>query len=80
MKLTAIANAVKQDNDYVTLIVGNPDKQAAEEALDKIIDRIVRRQRQKDMSLYKEYQHNEGFKHNFIGIINRMLSNLEYIR
>lgn len=32
--LTAIDNAVKQDNDYITLIVGNPDKQAAEEALD----------------------------------------------
>ena len=55
VKLTAIVNAIKQDNDYLSLIVGNPDKQAAEEALDKIIDRIVRRQRQKDMSLYKEY-------------------------
>ena len=32
--LTAIDNAVKQDNNYITLIVGNPDKQAAEEALD----------------------------------------------
>lgn len=34
-----------KDNDCITLIVGNPDKQAAEEALDKIIDRIVRKQR-----------------------------------
>ena len=42
VKLTTIVNAVKQDNDYITLIVGNPDKQAAEEVLDKIIDRIVR--------------------------------------
>lgn len=31
IKLTVIVNTVKQDNDYITLIVGNPDKQAAEE-------------------------------------------------
>lgn len=72
VKLTAIVNAVKQDNDYITLIVGNPDKQAAEEALDKIIDRIVRRQRQKDMSLYKEYM-NEDFKINFRSLVTRMI-------
>ena len=72
VKLTAIVNAVKQDNDYLTLIVGNPDKQAAEEALDKIIDRIVRRQRQKDMSLYKEYM-NEDFKINFRSLVTRMI-------
>ena len=72
VKLTAIVNAIKQDNDYITLIVGNPDKQAAEEALDKIIDRIVRRQRQKDMSLYKEYM-NEEFKINFRSLVTRMI-------
>lgn len=72
VKLTAIVNAVKQDNDYLTLIVGNPDKQAAEEALDKIIDRIVRKQRQKDMSLYKEYM-NEDFKINFRSLVTRMI-------
>lgn len=72
VKLTAIVNAVKQDDDYVSLIVGNPDKQAAEEALDKIIDRIVRKQRQKDMSLYKEYM-NEEFKTNFRALVTRMI-------
>ena len=72
VKLTAIVNAIKQDNDYLSLIVGNPDKQAAEEALDKIIDRIVRRQRQKDMSLYKEYM-NEDFKINFRSLVTRMI-------
>ena len=72
VKFTAIVNAVKQDNGYITLIVGNPDKQAAEEALDKIIDRIVRRQRQKDISLYKEYM-NEEFKINFRSLVTRMI-------
>ena len=45
-----------------------------------VVDRIMRKQRKGDMSLYKEYQQNEGFKHNFIGVIDRMLGNLEYIR
>lgn len=72
VKFTAIVNAVKQDNDYITLIIGNPDKQAAEEELDKIIDRIVRRQRQKDMSLYKENM-NEEFKTNFRSLVTRMI-------
>lgn len=33
VKLTAIVNAVKQDNDYIPLIVGNPDKQAARDMI-----------------------------------------------
>ena len=72
VKLTAIVNAVKQDKDYITLIVGNPDKEAAEEVLDKIIDRIIRKQRQKDMSLYKEYM-NEEFKTNFRSLVTKLI-------
>lgn len=72
VKLTAIVNAVKQDKDYVTLIVGNPDKEATEEVLEKIIDRIIRKQRQKDMSLYKEYM-NEEFKINFRSLVTKLI-------
>lgn len=79
-KMINVAKTVANDEDYQTLIVGNPDQQAVEAAMIAIVDRVMRKQRKGDMSLYKEYQHNEGFKHNFIGIINRMLSNLEYIR
>lgn len=79
-KMIGVAKAVANDEDYQTLVVGNPDQQAVAEAMITIVDRIMRKQRKGDMSLYKEYQQNEGFKHNFIGVIDRMLGNLEYIR
>ena len=79
-KMIGVAKAVANDEDYQTLVVGNPDQQAVAEAMISIVDRIMRKQRKGDMSLYKEYQQNEGFKHNFIGVIDRMLENLEYIR
>ena len=79
-KMISVAKAVANDEDYQTLVVGNPDQQAVAEAMISIVDRIMRKQRKGDMSLYKEYQQNEGFKHNFIGVIDRMLGNLEYIR
>lgn len=79
-KMVSVAKAVADDEDYQTLVVGNPDQQAVEAAMIAIVDRIMRKQRKGDMSLYKEYQHNEGFKHNFINIIDRMLGDLEYVR
>ena len=79
-KIIGVAKAVADDEDYQTLVVGNPDQQAVAEAMITIVDRIMRKQRKGDMSLYKEYQQNEGFKHNFIGVSDRMLGNLEYIR
>lgn len=79
-KLINVAKAVAADEDYQTLVVGNPDQQAVAEAMVAIVDRIMRKQRKGDLSLYKEYQQNEGFKHNFINIIDKMLSDLDYVR
>lgn len=79
-KLINVAKAVAADEDYQTLVVGNPDQQAVAEAMIAIVDRIMRKQRKGDLSLYKEYQQNEGFKHNFINIIDKMLSDLDYVR
>lgn len=79
-KLISITQAVAEDEDYKTLVVGNPDQQAVDAAMAIIIDRIIRQKRKGDMSLYKEYQQNEGFKVNFRGLITRMLGDLEYVR
>lgn len=79
-KMIGVAKAVANDDDYRALVVGNPDRQAVDAAMVAIIDRIMRKHRKGDMSLYKEYQQNDGFKHDFIEIIDRMLGNLEYIR
>ena len=45
----------------------------------EIIDRIIRKKRKGDMSLYKEYQQNEGFKVDFRSVITRMLGDLDYL-
>ncbi len=73
-KLIKIAEAVVKDKSYNDLVVGNPDNEAVERAMKDIIDKIIRQQRKADMSLYKEYQQNEGFKDNFRILVNRMIS------
>ena len=79
-KLISITRAIKDDEDYKTLVVGNPDQQAVDTIFNNIVDRIVRQKRRGDMSLYKEYHQNEGFKTNFIDLLRRMLGNQDYLR
>lgn len=79
-KLISITKAVSEDEDYQTLVIGNPDKQAVDEAMAAIIDRIIRQKRKGDMSLYKEYQQNEEFKYNLRNLVNRMLGDLDYVK
>lgn len=80
MKLVSVAQAVAADEDYQTLVVGNPDQQAVDALMVTIIDRIMRKKRKGDNSLYKEYQQNEGFKADFRSVITRMLSDLDYLQ
>lgn len=80
MKLVSVAQAVAADEDYQTLVVGNPDQQAVDDLMITIIDRIIRKKRKGDNSLYKEYQQNEGFKADFRSVITRMLSDLDYLQ
>ena len=80
MKLVSVAQAVAADEDYQTLVVGNPDQQAVDDLLITIIDKIMRKKRKGDNSLYKEYQQNEGFKADFRSVITRMLGDLDYLQ
>lgn len=79
-KLISVAQAVADDEDYQTLVVGNPDQQAVDALMITIIDRIMRKKRKGDNSLYKEYQQNEGFKADFRSVITRMLNDLDYLQ
>ena len=79
-KLMNMAKAVAENEDYKTMVVGNPDQQAVIEIYAKIIDSIVRQKRKGDMSLYKEYQQNEGFKSDLQNVLIRMVENMEYIK
>ena len=80
MKMISVAQAVAEDEDYKSLVVGNPDQQAVDDLMVQIIDRIIRKKRKGDMSLYKEYQQNEGFKVDFRSVITRMLGDLDYLQ
>lgn len=73
-KLLSISKAVAENKDYQQLVVGNPDQEAVDKLMGKIIDGIIRKKRSGDMSLYREYQQNEGFKANFRNLIVRMVS------
>ena len=79
-KIISVAKAVADDDDYKTLVVGNPDQQAVDALMVQIIDRIMRQKRKGDQSLYKEYQQNEGFKVNFRDVVVRMLDDLDYMQ
>ena len=72
-KFVNVAKAVANDKDYQELVVGNPDQQAVEKAMASIIDKAVRNMRRSDMSLYKSYQQDEGFKDDFRSVVARML-------
>lgn len=78
-KLISIAKSVAEDSDYLTLVVGNPDQNATEAIMTKIIDRIIRQKRKGDMSLYREYLKNDDFKYNMRNVITRMLGNADYL-
>lgn len=75
VKLMNVAKIVAEDKDYQELVIGNPDQQAVDIAMAMIIDRAVRQMRKSDMSLYKSYQQNDGFKDGFRRVVNEMLSN-----
>ena len=79
-KLVSVAQAVAADENYKALVVGNPDQQAVDALMIEIIDRIIRQKRKGDMSLYKEYQQNDGFKADFRSVITRMLGDLDYLQ
>ena len=75
-KLISIVNSVSQDTDYATLVVGNPDPDAVETTLNNIIDRVIRKKRTGDMSLYKQYQQDNEFKSQMRSVVIRMLNTL----
>ncbi len=80
MKLISVAQSVADDDDYKTLVVGNPDQEAVDALMIDIIDRIMRKKRKGDNSLYKEYQQSDDFKVRFRDVIIQMLGNPDYLQ
>lgn len=72
-KLISIVVAITDDEDYQNQVVGNPDPQAVETTLNKVIDKVIRQKRSSDMSLYKQYQQSESFKEDLRQTLIRMV-------
>ncbi|MCQ2350787.1 MAG: DEAD/DEAH box helicase family protein [Paludibacteraceae bacterium] len=75
-KLINIATSIIADEDYKEYVAGNPDPQTKEEALNNIIDKVIRQKRQGDVTLYRQYQQNEDFKMQFRNILVRMIDSI----
>ena len=78
-KFLVIAKAVKADQRYESLVVGNPNMQAVNELMSQIINTAVIHQRKSDMSLYKQWRESEDFRADFEAVVRRMLDNQEIL-
>lgn len=76
VKLVSIAKAVRNDDDYMNLVMGNPDINASTAVRNRIIDAIMRRSNRDNKSLYRSFQKD---KESFYGVIGRLLDNQDFL-
>lgn len=74
VKLIAIADIVRESAVYKEQVEGNADEQNRKLAQESIIGEIVRKQRRKDMSLYKNYAEDPDFRKSVEESIIRILA------
>ena len=74
VKLIAIADSVRESLVYKEQVEGNADEQNRKLAQESIIGEIVRKQRRKDMSLYKNYAEDLDFRKSVEQSIIRILA------
>lgn len=77
-KIISLAKAIVADEDYKTLVVGNPDEQSAKALKDQLTDKYVRKKRGEDSSFYRNYQTNEAFRYDIRATLSRAIDNLDY--
>ncbi|BAQ66970.1 type I restriction endonuclease subunit R [Geminocystis sp. NIES-3709] len=62
IKLVNIAQNVANNPDYQTQVVNNPDPQNSRMAIDRLIKQAVNRERQKEVTLYRNYMQDPDFQ------------------
>jgi type I restriction enzyme R subunit len=77
VKLIAMAESVRESPIYKTQVEGNSDAQNRKLAQESIIGDVVRKQRRKDMSLYKNYAEDPDFRKSVEESIIRILELFE---
>ena len=76
-KLINLSKMVTADADY-QLVEGNPNQQASDEVLARIIKKQLIAMRKGDKSLYKEYKASEAFQHGMLQAVKGFIANREY--
>lgn len=78
-KLINLSKMVREDEDY-QFVEGNPDQQASDEVLAKIIKKQMIAMRRGDKSLYKEYRNSEAFQYGMLQAVKGFIANRDHIR
>ncbi|MBD5306010.1 MAG: hypothetical protein HDS14_00045 [Bacteroides sp.] len=78
MKMYRVAREIVNTPQYQNQIVGNPDRDEADAAFNRIVDTVMRRMRRSDDSLYRDYNQNEGFQGNFRNLLRQIIDDQDY--
>lgn len=78
-KLINLSRMVREDEDY-QFVEGNPDQQASDQVLAKIIKKQMIAMRRGDKSLYKEYKNSEAFQNCMLQAVKGFIANRDHIR
>lgn len=78
VKMYRVAREIVNTPQYQNQIVGNPDRDEADAAFNRIVDTVMRRMRRSDDSLYREYNQNEGFQGNFRNLLRQIIDDQDY--
>jgi type I restriction enzyme R subunit len=79
VKVTAIAHAIAENEDYKERVVGNQDTDAADRFFFQLIQSYMIKKRKDDMSLYKQFRDNPEFAADFTALIRRSIDRADYL-
>ena len=78
-KVIKIAQLVTQASQYRNTVVGNPDTEAAERMFMDILRGAMSQQRNSDLSLYRMFQQDESFRHDFANLVRSAIENADQV-
>lgn len=78
-KVVRIAQLVTQASQYQNTVVGNPDTEAADRMFMDILRGAMSQQRNSDLSLYRMFQTDPAFRHDFANLVRSAIENADHI-
>ena len=78
-KVIKIAQLVTQASQYRNTVVENPETEAAERIFMDILRGTMSHQRNSDLSLYRMFQQDESFRHDFANLGRSAIENADLV-